>query len=281
MTRFEGKVAIVTGSSSGIGRATALLFAQEGAKVTITGRNTERLEETRQHILKSGVPEDHVLSVVADLAKDEDQDKLINETIYTFGHIDILVNNAGTAFVDAHGRVGLDQDVSDYDKVMQINLRSVVTLTQKAKEHLIKTRGEIVNVSSVAGGQQAMPDMLYYAMSKSALDQFTRSTSIALIAHGVRVNSVSPGAVITGIDEAMGMPAGSFEKMAKFWESKKECLPNGRVGQPDDIANIIAFLADRKLSSYIIGQTIVADGGSSLVMGMHAHDMMEILKQQQ
>ncbi|CAP26648.2 Protein CBG06324 [Caenorhabditis briggsae] len=125
-----------------------------------------------------------------------------------------------------------------------------------------------------------MPDMLYYAMSKSALDQFTRSTSIALIAHGVRVNSVSPGAVITGIDEAMGMPAGSFEKMAKFWESKKECLPNGRVGQPDDIANIIAFLADRKLSSYIIGQTIVADGGSSLVMGMQAHDMMEILKQQ-
>ena len=144
------------GSSNGIGRATAVLLAQEGAKVTITGRNSERLEETRQEILKSGIPADHVLAVVADLATEEGQDKLINSTIQKFGRLDILVNNAGTAFIDSQGRVGIDQDVSDYDKVMRINMRSVVTLTQKAKEHLVKAKGEIVNVSSVAAGPQAV-----------------------------------------------------------------------------------------------------------------------------
>ncbi|CAO4378326.1 unnamed protein product [Caenorhabditis nigoni] len=277
MSRFSGKVALVTGSSSGIGRATAILFAQDGAKVTITGSNTKRLEETRQDILKSGIPEDHVLAIPADLAKNEDQDKLVNETINKFGQLDILVNNAGTAFPDAQGRIGLDQDVSDLDRTMQINMRSVVTLTQKAREHLIKAKGEIINVSSVAGGQHAMYDWLFYAMAKSALDQFTRSASIGLIAHGVRVNSVSPGIVLTGINEAMGLPEGTFEKMTAFYESKKECIPCGKAAQPIDIANVIAFLADRKLSSYIIGQSIVADGGTSLIMGMQAHDMMSIL----
>ncbi|EGT31731.1 hypothetical protein CAEBREN_30598, partial [Caenorhabditis brenneri] len=155
MARFSGKVALVTGSSNGIGRATAIVLAKEGAKVTITGRNAQRLEETRQEILKAGVPEDHVLAVAVDLVSEEGQDKLINSTIEKFGRLDILVNNAGTAFVDSEGRVGIDQDVSDYDKVMRINMRSVVTLTQKAKEHLIKAKGEVVNVSSIAAGPQA------------------------------------------------------------------------------------------------------------------------------
>uniref|UniRef100_A0A1I7UBD3 Oxidoreductase, short chain dehydrogenase/reductase family protein n=1 Tax=Caenorhabditis tropicalis TaxID=1561998 RepID=A0A1I7UBD3_9PELO len=275
MARFTGKVAIVTGSSNGIGRGTAILFAQEGAKVTITGRNAQRLEETKQEILKSGVPEDNVLAVVADLASEKGQDELIDSTIQQFGRLDILVNNAGTAFLDSQGRTGLDQDVSDFDK---INMRSVVTLTQKAKKYLIESKGEIVNVSSVAAGPQAHSDMMYYGMSKAALDQFTRSTAINLIQHGVRVNAVSPGAVATGIGEAMGLPPGAMEKMMSFFESRKECIPCGKIAQPVDIANIIAFLADRKLSSYIIGQSIVADGGSTLVMGTQAHNLMEVIK---
>uniref|UniRef100_A0A1I7UBD2 Oxidoreductase, short chain dehydrogenase/reductase family protein n=1 Tax=Caenorhabditis tropicalis TaxID=1561998 RepID=A0A1I7UBD2_9PELO len=213
MARFTGKVAIVTGSSNGIGRGTAILFAQEGAKVTITGRNAQRLEETKQEILKSGVPEDNVLAVVADLASEKGQDELIDSTIQQFGRLDILVNNAGTAFLDSQGRTGLDQDVSDFDK---INMRSVVTLTQKAKKYLIESKGEIVNVSSVAAGPQAHSDMMYYGMSKAALDQFTRSTAINLIQHGVRVNAVSPGAVATGIGEAMGLPPGAMEKVSKL-----------------------------------------------------------------
>ncbi|CAO4378079.1 unnamed protein product [Caenorhabditis nigoni] len=276
--RFSGKVALVTGSSNGIGRGTAILFAQEGAKVTITGRNAQRLEETKQEILKSGISEDHVLAIATDLATEEGQDKLINETIKKFGRLDILVNNAGAAFNDDKGVVGVDQNVSVHDKIMQINLRSVVTLTQKAKKHLVEAKGEIVNVSSIGAGPQAQPTFLYYAMSKAALDQYTRSAAIDLIQHGVRVNSVSPGAVVTGFGEAMGMPSGMHEKYEKFMETHKECIPSGSIGKPIDIANIIAFLADRNLSSYIIGQSIVADGGSSLVMGMQAHNMMDILK---
>ncbi|CAL2044246.1 unnamed protein product [Caenorhabditis brenneri] len=277
MARFSGKVALVTGSSNGIGRATAILFAKEGAQVTITGRNTQRLEETRQEILKTGVPEDHVLAVAADLASEDGQNELINSTIQKFGRLDILVNNAGTGFMDSQGRIGIDQDILDFDKTMQINMRSVITLTQKAKEHLTKTKGEIVNVSSIAAGPQAQPEMTYYSMSKAALDQFTRSAAISLIQHGVRVNAVSPGGVTTGFGEATGLPEGAFNKMLSFWESHKECLPCGKIAQPVDIANIIAFLADRNLSSYIVGQSIVADGGSTLIMGTQAHDLMAIL----
>ncbi|KAF1752646.1 hypothetical protein GCK72_019201 [Caenorhabditis remanei] len=279
-TRFTGKVALVTGSSNGIGRATAVLLAQEGAKVTITGRNAERLEETKQEILKSGISEDNVLAIATDLATEKGQDELINSTIQKFGRLDILVNNAGAAFNDAEGKTGVDQDVSVFDKIMQINMRSIVTLTQKAKKYLIEAKGEIINVSSIGAGPQAQPSFMYYGMSKAALDQFTRSSAIDLIQHGVRVNSVSPGAVITGFGEAMGMPAGMHEKYGHFMESHKECIPCGSMGKPIEIANIIAFLADRKLSSYIIGQSIVADGGSTLVMGMQAHDMMDILKSQ-
>lgn len=144
------------GSSNGIGRGTALLFAQEGAKVTVTGRNEARLLETKQKILDSGIPEDHVLTVVADLSADAGQDDLINATITKFGRLDILVNNAGAAFNDEQFNTGVSQNISVYDKVLQINLRSVVTLTQKAKDHLIASKGEIVNVSSIAAGPQSV-----------------------------------------------------------------------------------------------------------------------------
>ncbi|CAB03851.2 DeHydrogenases, Short chain [Caenorhabditis elegans] len=162
---------------------------------------------------------------------------------------------------------------------MQINMRSVITLVQKAKEHLIKTKGEIINVSSIASGPHGDSQMTYYGMSKADLNHFTRSSAISLIQHGVRVNSVSPGFTLTGFGDAMGFPPGALEKVIKHYASHKECIPSGVVARPGDIAQIILFLADRTMSSYIIGQSIIADGGSSLVMGMQAHDMLEILKQ--
>ncbi|CAI2354387.1 unnamed protein product [Caenorhabditis sp. 36 PRJEB53466] len=277
MSRFSGKAVIITGSSNGIGRSAAVLFAQDGAQVTITGRNAERLEETRQQILKAGVPAGNVNAVVADLTETAGQDLVVSTTLVKFGKIDVLVNNAGANLTD--GTANTDQSIDLYHKTLKLNLQVVIELTQKTKEHLIKTKGEIVNVSSIVAGPQAQPGFPYYAIAKAALDQYTRCTAIDLIQYGVRVNSVSPGAVATGFLNAMGMPDPLTEKVLSFLESKKECIPVGHCGRPEEIAHIILFLADRRLSSYIIGQSIVADGGTTLVSGMSAHDILSILSQ--
>uniref|UniRef100_A0A1I7U733 3-oxoacyl-[acyl-carrier-protein] reductase n=1 Tax=Caenorhabditis tropicalis TaxID=1561998 RepID=A0A1I7U733_9PELO len=277
MPRFSGKIVIVTGSSNGIGRSAALIFAKEGAQVTITGRHAERLEETKKQILKAGVAAENINSVVADVTESSGQDHIISTTLSKFGKIDILINNAGANLAD--GTSNTDQPVELYQKTFKLNFQAVVEMTQKTKEHLIKTKGEIVNVSSIVAGPQAHSGYPYYACAKAALDQYTRCTAIDLIQHGVRVNSVSPGAVGTGFMQAMGLPEPASQKLYDFMGSKKECIPVGYCGRPEEIANIIVFLADRNLSSYIIGQSIVADGGSTLVMGMQAHDLMSILSQ--
>ncbi|KAF1752643.1 hypothetical protein GCK72_019198 [Caenorhabditis remanei] len=254
MPRFSGKTVIITGSSNGIGRSAALLFAQDGANVTITGRNADRLEETRQLLLKSGVSEKNINSVVADLTTSNGQDQLVNTTVNKYGKIDILVNNAGAAIPDSQGATGTDQGIDTYQKTLKINLQSVIEMTQKVKPHLLATKGEIVNVSSIVAGPQAQPEFMYYAISKAALDQYTRSCAIDLIQFGVRVNS-----------------------FYDFMASRKECIPALVAGKPEDIANVILFLADRKLSSFIIGQSIVVDGGTTLVMGAQAHNLNVLL----
>ncbi|KAF1752692.1 hypothetical protein GCK72_019247 [Caenorhabditis remanei] len=274
MPRFCGKTVIITGSSNGIGRSAALLFAQEGANVTITGRNSDRLEETRQLLLKSGVSEKNINSVVADVTTASGQDQLINTTLAKFAKIDILINNAGASIPDATGATGIDQGIDIYQKTLQLNLQSVIEMTKKVKPHLIETKGEIVNISSIAGGSHAQPDFIYYSCAKSALDQFTRSSAIDLIKYGIRVNSVSPGVVATGFIGAAGLDNEAAKKFYKHMAAHKECIPAGVAGKPEDIANIILFLADRKLSSYIIGQSIVADGGSTLMMAMQFGDAM-------
>ncbi|EGT51231.1 hypothetical protein CAEBREN_16530 [Caenorhabditis brenneri] len=277
MARFSGKVALVTGSSSGIGRATALLLAKQGCKVTITGRNLERLESTKQEILKNGTPESDVLVVPADLNIDAEQDNLLHSTISKFGHLDILVNSAGGFFMDSEGKTGVHQGIDVFDKHIQTNLRAIVMMTQKAIPHLKKTKGEVVNVSAIGADHHGNPQFIFDAMPKAALNQFTRSAALELIRDGIRVNSVSPGFVNTGFGASMGVSDESWNKMIDFMSSRKECIPYGAVAQPDQIAQVIAFLADRTMSSYIIGQSIVVDGGSSLVMGLDAHDLTELM----
>ncbi|CAO4378071.1 unnamed protein product [Caenorhabditis nigoni] len=274
---FTGKTVIITGSSNGIGRSAALLFAQDGANVTITGRNAERLEETRQLILESGVSESHLNSVVADVTTSDGQDLLVKSTLDKFGKIHILVNNAGATIPDTTGATGTDQTIDVYHKNLKLILQAVIEMTKKVKPYLMETQGEIVNVSSIAAGPQAQSDVLYYGIAKAALDQYTRSTAIDLIQQGIRVNSVSPGVVHTGFTDALGMPDEASKKFFDYLEAHKECIPSRVVGTPEDIANIILFLADRELSSYIIGETIVADGGSTLVKGSQATDLRTIL----
>ncbi|ULT94334.1 hypothetical protein L3Y34_003661 [Caenorhabditis briggsae] len=149
MARFSEKVALVTGSSSGIGKATAILLARQGCKVTITGRNTDRLEAVKREILKNGSSENDVLVIPADLIDESEQDKLIEETITEFGQLDILVNSVGGAIMDKEGKTGVMQGMDVFDKNIQLHLRSVVMMTKKAIPHLMKTKGEVVSVSAI------------------------------------------------------------------------------------------------------------------------------------
>ncbi|CAP39159.1 Protein CBG22606 [Caenorhabditis briggsae] len=287
--RFSGKSVIITGSSNGIGRATAVLFAKQGAQVTITGRDEERLEAAKKQILKLTSKPNDLNVVVANLTDSKGLDDIVNSTLTKFGKIDILINNAGANISD--GTLNTDQSIELYQKTFQINFQAVVEMIKKTKEHLIKTKGEIVNVSSIAGNEQAFSATPYYCAAKSALNQYTRCIALDLIQYGVRVNSVSPGVVVTGFLGAMGLPDEFRDKvttsddsleplnfqMANFMASNKACIPAGFCAKPNDIAEIILFLSDRKKSQYIVGQSIVADGGTSLVTGMTAFDMHEMI----
>ncbi|KHJ96954.1 oxidoreductase, short chain dehydrogenase/reductase family protein [Oesophagostomum dentatum] len=178
------------------------------------------------------------------------------------------INNAGAAFVG--GATGMKENTAVLEKNMQLNVYSVVELIQLARPHLVKSQGEIVNISSIAGQPCAFARVPYYAMAKAALDQMMRALAIELIAEGVRVNNVSPGAVITRFPQNMGISDAMAEKLYGHIATNPGALPCGKVGSPLDIANVVAFLADRSLSSYIVGQTIIADGGTTLVLASNA-----------
>lgn len=277
MARFSNKVAIVTGSSSGIGRSTAVLLAKEGAKVTVTGRNPEKLRETVDEILKNGGKSEDINIVVGDLTESDCQADLVKSTLERFGKIDILINNAGAAFADPSGKIGVQSGIGLFDQMLKLNLRSVVELVQKCRPHLIASKGDIVNVSSIAAGPSPFVYYTYYGVAKAGLDQLTRCLSLELIEHGVRVNSVSPGLISTGFLNAVGMPSEAVKKTEDYYSSHRDCIPAGRPGKPEEIATLIAFLADKNSSAYIIGQSIVIDGGTSLALGMPSHDLSKVL----
>lgn len=268
--RFSGKVAIITGSSFGIGRETALLFAKEGAKVTVTGRSEERLQGTKKTLLDAGISESNFIIVPADITTSAGQDSLVNKTLERFGKIDILVNNAGASIPDSEKRTGVKQGIETYEKVMRLNVQSVIEMTQKVRPHLAKSKGDIVNVSSIVALKAGWAHAPYYPLAKAALDQYTRSAAIDLIHEGIRANTVNPGIVETGFHgQATGTSVDVSKKFYDDMGSNRNAIPCGFSGRPDHIAKAIAFLADRDSSEYIIGQNIIADGGTSLVLGIH------------
>ena len=246
---MKEKVAVITGASSGIGRATALLFAQNGANVIAVGRIQSELgslrDETRQF-------DGSVKTHLADITETSQVDRLVTETIEHFGKIDVLVNSAGIIKTGSIEDTMLD----DWDKMMNINLRSMFYLMQKCVPSLVVSKGNIVNVSSVTG-MRAFPGVLAYCVSKAATDQLTRCTALELAAKGVRVNAVNPGVVITNLHKRGGMSA---ENYAKFVENAKNTHPLGRPGTPEEVAELIMYLASEK-ASWITGATYEIDGG--------------------
>ena len=247
--QFDNKVAFVTGATSGIGHACAIAFAEAGAKVVCVGRKEDALKEVEQQIREIG---SEALIIQADLVRDDEAERAVQQAIKVFGGIDVLVNAAG------HISSGTIENTSltAWDDMMNVNVRASFVLMQKVLASLIDRRGNIVNISSVTG-LRAFPGVLAYCVSKAALDQLTRCASLELAAKGVRVNAVNPGVVVTEIHKRGGM---TEEAYAAFLEHSKSTHPLGRTGRPEEIAALVLFLASDD-ASWITGATYSIDGG--------------------
>jgi len=249
--KFDGKVALVTGSSSGIGEEAALHLAELGANVVVTGRDEQRLKNVseRCHRVSGGKK---MLAVAADLSNDKDLKNLIERTIDEFGRLDILVNNAGRGELSYM----CDPKIMElYDQIMELNVRSVVCLTSLAIPYLEKTKGTIINISSIAAMKPA-PKTTVYCMSKCCIDMLTKCMAIELAPKGIRVNSINPAVTETPL-----LKKKYGDKFEQIREQRSKQYPIGRIGQPYDIANAIEYLASRE-ASFITGTQLLMDGGA-------------------
>ena len=238
-----GRVAIVTGASSGIGKATALRLAADGLTVVGVGRDEAALRAACQEIVVADVTQPHApAAIVAGVAA-------------RHGRIDVLVNAAG---VIASAGIGETTDDA-FDSMMDLNLRATFRLMRESIPALIETKGTVVNLSSVAG-TRAFPGLFAYCVSKGAVDQLTRCAALDLAPKGVRVNAVNPGVVVTNLHRRGGMDEARY---AAFLEHSKVTHPLGRAGTAEEIADLIVFLAS-PAAGWITGETISIDGGRHL-----------------
>lgn len=242
---FADKVVLITGASSGIGAATAILFSQEGANVVLVGRNEIKLAEVAKQC-------EDPMTIKADITEEDDAKRIIEETIEHHGKIDVLVNNAGIVRYESI----LDENVLEtFDALINTNLRSLFNVTRLAVPHLIESKGNIINISSIAG--KIIPDLrlVAYGISKAGVDNFTKGLALELSKYGVRVNAVSPGPVKTDILQNAGDETP--------WECFSPSMPLGKVCEPEDIGNLVLFLAGDKASS-ITGVDYICDNGVML-----------------
>lgn len=247
---FSGKAVIVTGAAAGIGEACARAFAAAGAGVVLADVNEDRNRGVADLIaIDFGV---RAVPIAANVASEADCEATVLRALDEFGRIDVLVNNAG---VTAPGTI-LDLDPKEWDRVMDINLRSYFILTQIAAKAMIErgVRGAIVNMSSI-NSDLAIANQLAYTASKGGVRQLTRAAALGLAQHGIRVNAIGPGSIMTDL----------LKGVMQDEEGRRRILsrtPAGRVGEPAEIAAVALFLAS-DMASYITGQTIFADGGRS------------------
>ena len=246
------RAGIVTGASSGIGRATTLRLAQDGDRILAVGRDKAALQAVCDEVTAGGGV---ALPFAADVTAADAPKRIVAEAMKQFGRIDILVNAAG---IIASGTVSDTTDEA-WDVMMDVNVRSPFRLLREASAELTRAKGAVVNVSSVTG-TRAFPGVLAYCVSKSAVDQLTRCAALELAAAGVRVNAVNPGVVITNLHRRAGMDE---TKYAAFLEHAKATHPMGRPGTPEDVASLIRFLVSDE-SGWITGITANVDGGRHL-----------------
>ncbi len=250
--RFAGKSVLVTGASSGIGRACALALAREGAAVVAAGRRRERLDEVVKSIEAAG---GRAVTATGDVRDGATADSLVKATLDAHGRLDGLVHGAG---VLGNGSV-IDGSIEEWDRVMDSNLRSIVLLTRAAAQALIATRGTIAMISSVAS-VRPYANLASYCVSKAAVDMYVRCAALDFAPHGVRVNAVNPGVVVTELHTVTGAVA----DYPGFLERSKSTHPLGRVGRPEEIAALVLFLMSDD-AGWITGDTVGIDGGRALM----------------
>jgi NAD(P)-dependent dehydrogenase (short-subunit alcohol dehydrogenase family) len=244
---MKGQVVLITGALAGIGRATALAFAREGAKVVISGRRDEEGRKLLAELREVGIEAEFVR---ADVRHEDDVRGLIDRTVARFGRLDVAVNNAGT-----EGQPGpiTEQSAESYAAVFDTNVLGVLlSLKHELRVMLAQRRGSIVNVSSVAG-HRGFAGASVYVASKHAVEGLTKSAALEAAQAGVRVNAVAPGPIETGM----------LDRFTGTEETKAGLLgrvPFGRAGGPEEVAKAIVFLSSNK-ASFTTGATIVVDGG--------------------
>jgi len=253
---FSGKAVIITGSSAGIGQAAAVLFAKAGALLTIHGRSEEKLQQTIGLIEKEGGSKDKVLTVVGEIIDENVQKNLINKTVERFGKIDVLINNAG---IKKKESLEDHRSLENFDYIFNVNLRAPVALTELAVPHLEKTKGNIINVSSITA-LKTQPVSPFYGMTKAALDHFCRNYAVILAPKSIRVNNLSPGATDTEFNPRHGINADSWTKIQQAFSSM---IPLGRWASATEMAEFLLFIASDK-AAYMTGQMITVDGGAAI-----------------
>jgi NAD(P)-dependent dehydrogenase (short-subunit alcohol dehydrogenase family) len=256
--RLHGKSAIITGAGRGIGKATALKFAQEGADVLVPDLDLAASEETARAIRALGR---EGISLQMDVTRMADIQRMVETALRDFGQIDILVNNAGITLV----RDPLQLSEADWDRTLNLNLKAVFFCSQAVAREMVKRRsGVILNAASISG-RTGRPMMVDYCASKFGVIGITQGLAMALAKHGIRVNAVAPGIVDTdmwvGIDREWsaleGKPTGTIK------QGRVATIPLGRIETPEDVANLYTFLASDE-AAYVTGQTYNVCGGLQL-----------------
>ena len=248
--KLDGKVALITGGSLGLGKATAELFVKEGAKVVITGRTEKTLQEAVEEAKNKGLEIDYLVS---DVSKEEDCKEAVDFTLNKYGKIDILFNNAGVL----HAALTHETDTETWDRLFNINVKGTYLMSKYAIPHMLENGyGCIVNNSSIAG-LKGIPGISAYNSTKGAVTQLTRSMALDYAKQGIRVNAICPGTIETPMVDGLldKMPdRGGAEELFKSFH------PMGRFGTADEIAHSVLFLCDDNIQ-FMTGSMLSVDGG--------------------